>query len=52
MPIAEKLHAWRLAQRELTPERSATAKALDYSLKRRVALTRYLQEKHPFHHND
>lgn len=42
MPIAEKLHEWMLAQRELVPEGSATAKALDYSLKRWVALTRYL----------
>lgn len=33
-----------LAQRELVPEGSATAKALDYSLKRWVALTRYLQD--------
>lgn len=33
-----------LAQRALMPEGSATAKALDYSLKRRVALTRYLDD--------
>lgn len=35
-----------LAQRELVPEGSATAtaKALDYSLKRWVALTRYLED--------
>jgi len=39
-PIAEKLHEWMLAQRELVPEGSAKAKALDYSLKRWVALTR------------
>ena len=44
MPIAEKLHEWMLAQRELVPEGSATAKALDYSLKRWVALTRYLND--------
>ena len=31
MPITEKLHEWMLAQRELVPEGSATAKALDYS---------------------
>ncbi|AHF65479.1 IS66 family transposase [Pseudomonas cichorii] len=43
-PIAEKLHEWMLAQRELVPEGSATAKALDYSLKRWVALTRYLDD--------
>ena len=40
VPIAEKLHEWMLAQRELVPEGSATAKALDYSLKRWVTLTR------------
>jgi hypothetical protein len=33
-----------LAQRELVPEGSAMAKALDYSLKRWVALTRYLED--------
>lgn len=32
------------AQRERVPEGSATAKALDYSLKRWVALTRYLDD--------
>ena len=44
MSIAEKLYEWMLAQRELVPEGSATAKALDYSLKRWVALTRYLND--------
>ncbi len=44
VPIAEKLHEWMLAQRELVPEGSATAKALDYSLTRWVALTRYLDD--------
>ncbi|AZE96768.1 Mobile element protein [Pseudomonas orientalis] len=44
IPIAEKLHEWMLDQRELVPEGSATAKALDYSLKRWVALTRYLND--------
>ncbi len=44
LPIAEKLYEWMLAQRELVPEGSATAKALDYSLKRWVALTRYLED--------
>lgn len=33
-----------LAQRELVPEGSATAKALDYSLKRWAALTRYQED--------
>ncbi|HBN8607994.1 TPA: IS66 family transposase [Pseudomonas aeruginosa] len=43
-PVAEKLHEWMLAQRERVPKGSATAKALDYSLKRWVALTRYLDD--------
>ncbi len=42
VPIAGKLHEWMLAQLDHVPEGSATAKALDYSLKRWVALTRYL----------
>ena len=44
VPIAEKLHEWMLAQRALMPEGSATAEALDYSLKRWVALTGYLED--------
>ncbi len=44
MPIAEKLHEWMLAQCGLVPEGSATANALDYSVKRWVALTRYLDD--------
>jgi len=43
-PIADKLHAWMLAQRLRVPDGSGTAKALDYSLKRWVALTRYLDD--------
>jgi len=44
MPIAEKLHEWMLAQRALVPGGTATAKALDYSLKRWAALTHYLDD--------
>jgi hypothetical protein len=33
-----------LAQRDLVPEGSAIAKALDYSLKRWTALTRYVED--------
>ncbi|MEB5935618.1 transposase, partial [Pseudomonas mosselii] len=44
VPISKKLHGWMLAQRDLVPNGSATAKALDYSLKRWVALTRYLDD--------
>lgn len=43
-PIIKALHEWILAQRDLVPNGSATAKALDYSLKRWVALTRYLDD--------
>jgi hypothetical protein len=43
-PIAEALHAWMIAQRLKVPEGSGTAKALNYSLKRWAALTRYLDD--------
>ncbi|MEO8646696.1 IS66 family transposase, partial [Pseudomonas sp.] len=43
-PLAKALHDWMLAQRDLVPNGSAMAKALDYSLKRWVALTRYLDD--------
>src|SRR5690625_2951151 len=43
-PILEKLHDWMLAQRTLVPDGWGTAKALDYSLKRWAALTRYLED--------
>ena len=43
-PIAEALHAWMTQQRVRVSEGSAIAKALDYSLRRWVALTRYLDD--------
>jgi transposase len=43
-PIVDALYTWMLAQRQKVPEGSAIAKALDYSLKRWVALTRYLND--------
>jgi hypothetical protein len=43
-PIADKLQAWLIAHRQKVPEGSATAKAIDYSLKRLVALTRDLDD--------
>ncbi|WP_410171230.1 IS66 family transposase [Brachymonas denitrificans] len=43
-PLADKYHEWMLAQRQKVPEGSGTARALDYSLKRWVALTRYLDD--------
>ena len=41
-PIADDLHAWLLLHRQRVPEGSATARAIDYSLNRWAALTRYL----------
>ena len=46
LPIAQSLHAWMLVHRKKVPEGSAIARALDYSLKRWVALTRYLDDGH------
>jgi transposase len=43
-PVAEALHAWITQQRVRVSEGSAIAKALDYSLRRWVALTRYLDD--------
>ncbi|MEG2048956.1 MAG: IS66 family transposase, partial [Comamonas sp.] len=38
-PILNALHKWMLLQRQKLPDSSATARALDYSLKRWTALT-------------
>ena len=43
-PIAKTFRAWLDAQRLLVPDGSATARAIDYSLKRWGALTRYLRD--------
>lgn len=43
-PVIDALHTWMLGQRQLVPEGSAIAKALDYSLKRWTALSRYLDD--------
>ncbi|MCR8958758.1 IS66 family transposase [Variovorax sp. S2] len=42
--VADALHQWLTSQRQRVPEGSATAKAIDYSLKRWVALTRYIDD--------
>ncbi|MET3395811.1 hypothetical protein ABIC33_006488 [Variovorax sp. 1140] len=42
--MADALHQWLTAQRQKVPERSATARAIDYSLKRWQALTRYIDD--------
>lgn len=41
-PIADALHAWMSAHRAKVPNGTDIARALDYSLKRWAALTRYL----------
>ena len=43
-PIADAMHAWLTAQRRRVPPGSATAKAIDYSLGRWQALTRYIDD--------
>lgn len=43
-PIADELHAWLTQQRQRVPQGSATARAIDYSLKRWTALTHYLTD--------
>ena len=43
-PLADASHAWMIAQRQQLPEGSATARAIDYSLKRWVALTRCIDD--------
>ena len=42
--VADALQQWLQQQRQLVPEGSATAKAIDYSLKRWKALTRFLDD--------
>ena len=42
IPVMDRLHAWMIALRDLVPEGSAISRALDYSLKRWAALSRYL----------
>ena len=42
--IVDALHQWLLQQRQKVPEGSATARAIDYSLKRWEALVRYLDD--------
>jgi transposase len=45
-PILDALHQWMLLTRQKITDGSATAKALDYSLKRWGALTRFIQDGH------
>jgi transposase len=43
-PVADALRTWMTAQRQKVPPGSATAKAIDYSLGRWAALTRYIDD--------
>jgi hypothetical protein len=43
-PIAEALHYWMRQQRQKIPDGSATARGIDYSLNRWVALTRFIDD--------
>ena len=43
-PILDALHQWMVLQRQQVAGNSATAKALDYSLKRWAALTRFVDD--------
>lgn len=43
-PAADLLHAWLMANRQKLPDGTATAKAIDYSLKRWAALTRFVDD--------
>ena len=43
-PILDALHQWMVLQRQQVAGNSATAKALDYSLKRWTALTRFVDD--------
>ena len=43
-PIMEALRAWMVLQRSQVPDGSATAKALEYSLRRWEALTRFVDD--------
>ncbi len=43
-PVADALHQWLREQRPKIPDGSATARAIDYSLRRWAALTRFLDD--------
>ena len=45
-PLADAFYQWMLLQRQKITDGSATARALDYSLKRWTALTRFLDDGH------
>ena len=43
-PAADLLHAWLTANRQKVPDGTATAKAMEYSLRRWAALTRFIDD--------
>jgi len=43
-PVLDALHEWMALQRQKLPSSSATARALDYSLRRWIALTRFVDD--------
>jgi transposase len=43
-PIADAMHQWLTQQRQKVPDGTATAKAIDYSLKRWKALVRFIDD--------
>lgn len=43
-PVADALHQWLGQQRQKVPDGTATARAIDYSLNRWAALTRYIDD--------
>ena len=43
-PVADALHQWMRQQRQKIPDGSATARAIDYSLNRWTALSRFLDD--------
>jgi transposase len=43
-PLVQTLYEWLVLNRQKVPEGSATAKAIDYSLRRWSALTRFLED--------
>ena len=43
-PVLDALHQWMILQRQKLPDSSATARALDYSLRRWTALTRFVDD--------
>lgn len=42
--LMDALHAWMIAQRQIVHDGSAISRALDYSLKGWMALSRYLDD--------